>query len=185
MKIIGSELPEIIIVEPKSFGDVRGYFFESFQLERYREIGINQLFVQDNISRSKYGVLRGLHYQLKHPQGKLITAIRGEIFDVVVDIRKGSSTFGRWSAFVLNDDNRGQLYIPPGFAHGFCVLSEFADIYYKCTDYYHPGDEFGVIWNDPKIAIDWPELKNDVVMSQKDKEYKALSEISIDFLPSL
>lgn len=185
MKIIGDKLPEIIVVEPKVFGDARGYFLETFQFERYSRLGITQPFVQDNISRSACGVLRGLHYQLKHPQGKLITVIRGEIFDVVVDIRRGSPTFGKWNAFILNDENHAQLYIPPGFAHGFCVLSEFVDFHYKCTDYYHPGDEFGVLWNDTEIGIEWPDLGVDVTLSEKDKNYKILSEISVEFLPSI
>lgn len=185
MKIISNKLPEVILIKPKVFGDARGCFFESFQLEHYCELGIVQPFVQDNISRSKYGVLRGLHYQLKHPQGKLITVIRGEIFDVVVDIRKGSLTFGEWSAYILDDKNHWQLYIPPGFAHGFCVLSESVDFCYKCTDYYYPGDELGIIWNDPKIAIDWPKLDTDMILSEKDKNYKTLSEIQTELLPSM
>jgi len=185
MKIISNKLLGIIIIKPRVFADTRGCFFESFQLEHYREFGIDKPFIQDNISHSKYGVLRGLHYQLKHPQGKLITVIRGEIFDVVVDIRKESPTFGKWSAFILNDKSYWQLYIPPGFAHGFCVLSEFADFCYKCTDYYHPGDEFGVIWNDPNIAIDWPKSDIDMILSEKDKDYKVLSEIPAELLPSM
>jgi len=185
MKIIGDKISEIIVIEPKVFGDERGYFLETFQLERYRGIGIVSPFVQDNISRSRRGVLRGLHYQLKYPQGKLITVIRGKIFDVVVDIRRGSPTFGSWNGFILNDDNHVQLYIPSGFAHGFCVLSEFADIHYKCTDYYRPGDEFGVCWNDPELAIEWPNLGFDVILSEKDNNNKMLSAIPLEFLPLL
>lgn len=185
MKIIRDILPEVIVIKPKVFSDVRGCFFESFQLERCLELGITQPFVQDNISRSNYGVLRGLHYQLKHPQGKLITVIRGEVFDVAVDIRQGSPTFGQWSAFILDGKSYWQLYIPPGFAHGFCVLSDFADFHYKCSDYYHSEDESGIIWNDPKIAINWPKLEINMILSDKDKSYKALCETSDEFLPSI
>lgn len=185
MKIIGHELPEVKIVKPKIFTDARGFFFESFQLRRYQDIGITQTFVQDNISRSKYGVIRGLHYQSTHPQGKFTTVLRGEVFDVAVDVRKNSPTFGKWCAAILNDENHLQLYIPPGFAHGYCTLSEIADLYYKTTDYHYPEDEFGVAWNDPNIAIEWPKLDIAMILSEKDKKNKVLTEISTNYLPSI
>lgn len=183
MKLISCEFPEVKLIEPKVFGDTRGFFFESFQVNRYREIGITHNFVQDNISHSKHGVLRGLHYQLKNPQGKLVMVLKGEVFDVIVDIRMSSPTFGKWMSVVLNDTNHRQLYIPPGFAHGFCVLSEQADFYYKCTDYYNPKDEFGIIWNDPKIAINWPTEHNTMIVSPKDQLYKTLEETPAEYLP--
>ena len=183
MRIVSAELSGIKIIEPQVFGDERGFFFESFRKNSYEELGIGP-FVQDNISRSRYGVLRGLHYQLRYPQGKLVTVVRGEVFDVVVDIRIGSPTFGKWLSVVLNDENHKQIYIPPGFAHGFCVLSEFADFHYKCTNYYHPEDEQGVIWNDQGISINWPNIKIEPILSSKDMLYKPLSEIVVEKLPS-
>lgn len=182
MKVINSSLG-VIVIEPKVFGDSRGFFLESFQAQRYREIGINVDFVQDNISRSRYGVLRGLHYQLQHPQGKLVTVIRGEVFDVAVDIRHGSPTFGKYFGAILNDQNHKQLYVPPGFAHGFCVLSEYVDFYYKCTDYYYPDDEHGVLWNDRDIGIKWPKLTCTPILSSKDMANKYLKSIDIGLLP--
>lgn len=175
----------VTVIEPNVFGDSRGFFLESFQLQRYRELGINAAFVQDNISRSGYGVLRGLHYQLKHPQGKLVTVIRGKVFDVALDIRVGSPTFGQYFSAILSDENHKQLYIPPGFAHGFCVLSEHADFYYKCTDYYYPDDEFGVLWNDKDIGIAWPKLNCEPVLSAKDAKNTILAAIDISLLPKL
>lgn len=183
MNIIVTKLDGVKIIEPKVFGDQRGFFFESFQAQRYKENGIGALFVQDNVSRSAYGVLRGLHYQLRYPQGKLVTVTRGEVFDVVVDIRKKSPTFGEWVGVYLNDENHHQLYVPPGFAHGFCVLSEVADFHYKCTEYYHPEDEHGILWNDKALAIDWPQLNVIPILSEKDSRYKLLSEISDESLP--
>ena len=183
MKIIDTKLVGVKIIEPRIFGDSRGFFFESYRWDRYQEAGIALPFVQDNLSRSKYGVLRGLHYQLKHPQGKLVSVIRGEVFDVVVDVRYNSPTFGQWFDTILSDANHRQLYIPPGYAHGFCVLSEEVDFHYKCTDYYHPEDEQGVIWNDTAIGIKWPELKIDSIMSPKDIKYKSLAEIAKELLP--
>ena len=138
MKVIATELPEVLLIEPRVFGDPRGFFMETYQEAHYREAGILERFVQDNHSRSQRGVLRGLHYQLVQPQGKLVWVTRGQVFDVAVDIRRGSPTFGRWKGGILDDSNHHQLYIPPGFAHGFCVLSEEADFFYKCTDYYNP-----------------------------------------------
>lgn len=183
MLITKTELSGVKIIEPKVYSDARGLFFESFQAARYKEAGIDLTFVQDNISRSSQGVLRGLHYQLQHQQGKLVTVLSGEIFDVVVDVRFGSPTFGKWIGLILSGQNHKQLYIPPGFAHGFCVLSQYADFHYKCTDYYHPEDEQGVIWNDKNIAINWP-LKAAPILSTKDSAYKNLADIKKEFLPA-
>ena len=183
MEIIGYKLPEVKLIEPQFFADSRGFLLESFQLKRYQNIGIELPFVQDNISRSKYGVIRGLHYQLTHPQGKLITVLRGEVFDVAVDVRRNSPTFSKWSAAILNDENHRQLYIPPGFAHGYCALSDIVDLYYKTTDYHYSKEELGVIWNDPKIAIVWPKLNKPIVLSEKDSQHKMIGEISIEDFP--
>ena len=156
MKVIETALPGVLIIEPRVFGDARGFFIETFQVERYREIGITQPFVQDNHSRSPHGVLRGLHYQKTRPQGKLVRVSRGAVYDVAVDVDPKSPTFGRYVGVELSDDNHRQIWIPPGYAHGFCVLSALADFVYKCTDLYFPEDEGGVIWNDPDVAIPWP-----------------------------
>ena len=156
MKVIETALPGVLIIEPKVFGDARGFFIETFQTERYREIGITQPFVQDNHSRSQRGVLRGLHFQKTRPQGKLVRVSRGAVYDVAVDINPKSPTFGRYVGVELSDDNHRQLWIPAGYAHGFCVISAVADFEYKCTDFYFPEDEGGLIWNDPDVAIPWP-----------------------------
>lgn len=156
MKVIETALSGVLIIEPKVFGDARGFFIETFQVERYREIGITQPFVQDNHSRSQRGVLRGLHFQKTRPQGKLVRVSRGAVYDVAVDIDPKSSTFGRYVGVELNEVNHRQLWIPAGYAHGFCVLSEVADFEYKCTELYFPQDEGGLIWNDPDVAIPWP-----------------------------
>ena len=156
LKLIQTSLPGVVIIEPKVFGDDRGFFLETFHLHKYDELGLQKPFVQDNHSRSACHVIRGLHYQLKHPQAKLVYVVRGEIFDVAVDIRRGSDTFGRWTAAVLSDKNHQQMFIPQGFAHGFCVLSDSADVTYKCTEIYTPGDDFGIYFADPDINIDWP-----------------------------
>ena len=156
MKVIETALPGVLIIEPRVFGDARGFFIETFQVERYREIGITQPFVQDNHSRSQRGVLRGLHFQKTRPQGKLVRVSRGAVYDVAVDINPKSPTFGRYVGVELSDDNHRQLWIPAGYAHGFCVISEVADFEYKCTDSYFPEDEGGLIWNDPDVAIPWP-----------------------------
>jgi len=156
MKVIPTEIPGALIIEPKVFGDARGFFLESFQAERYPQAGIIEPFVQDNHSRSAYGVLRGLHFQKQHPQGKLVYVGRGEVFDVAVDLRRNSAAFGKWVGVHLSDENHRQFYVPPGCAHGFCVVSEVADFFYKCTDYYHPEDEGSIRWNDPLLHIDWP-----------------------------
>lgn len=182
MQLIETVIPEVKIIEPKAFGDERGYFFESYQVEHYAAIGIKEFFVQDNMSRSNVGVVRGLHYQLNYPQGKLVTVTRGKVFDVAVDIRHGSPTFGQWVGEILDDETHKQLYIPPGFAHGFCVLSDVADFHYKCTEYYHPEDDYGVAWNDADIDIDWP-LATEAILSAKDLKHKHLTEIPVELLP--
>jgi dTDP-4-dehydrorhamnose 3,5-epimerase len=157
MKVTTTRLPGVVVIDPAVHGDARGFFLETFSLERYREAaGIALPFVQDNHSRSRRGVLRGLHAQRRHPQGKLVRVARGEVFDVAVDIDPQSPTFGQWDGALLSDENHRQLWIPPGYAHGFLVLSEVADFEYKCTDYYRPDDEIGVLWNDPDIGIEWP-----------------------------
>ena len=156
MKVIETALPGVLIIEPKVFGDHRGFFLETFQVDRYREAGITLPFVQDNHSRSQRGVLRGLHFQKTRPQGKLVSVSRGAVYDVAVDIDPASATYGQFVGVELNDDNHRQLWIPPGYAHGFCVLSEVADFQYKCTDFYFPADEGGLLWNDPDVGIPWP-----------------------------
>lgn len=157
MKVIPTAIPDVLIIEPRVFGDKRGFFFESFNQRIFNQaVGQNVQFVQDNHSRSAHGVLRGLHYQLRQPQGKLVRVVRGAVFDVAVDVRKSSPTFGRWVGVVLTEDNCRQLWIPPGFAHGFVVTSESADFLYKTTDYYAPEHERCIIWDDPELAIEWP-----------------------------
>ena len=178
MKVIETELPGVLIIEPVVHGDTRGFFLESFHARRYAESGLPASFVQDNHSRSARGVLRGLHYQLRYPQGKLVRVVSGEVFDVAVDIRRGSPTFGRWVGATVSADNHRQLYVPPGFAHGFCVLSEYADFLYKCTDYYAPDDEHGVRWDDPDIGIAWPDLE--FKLSDKDRNSARLRELDAE-----
>ena len=155
MNVIATDIPEVLIIEPKIFGDQRGFFVETYQLRRYAEFGISRPFVQDNMSRSTYGVLRGLHLQNPSPQGKLVSVMRGSVLDVAVDVRVGSPNFGRHVAVELSEENRRQLWVPRGFAHGFVVLSETADCFYKCDDLYSPKDELVVRWDDPAIGIDW------------------------------
>jgi len=181
MKVITTELPGVLLIEPNVFGDQRGFFMETYHQARYQEAGIPERFVQDNHSRSRRGVLRGLHYQRVQPQGKLVWVARGQVFDVAVDIRRDSPTFGRWAGAVLDDGNHHQFYIPPGFAHGFCVLSEEADFFYKCTDYYHPPSEQGILWNDPAIGIDWPI--QEPLLSAKDLRLPLLAEQAPEKLP--
>jgi len=156
MEIRSTGLPGVVLIEPDVFGDPRGFFLEYFNQPRFRENGLDVSFVQVNHSRSARGVLRGLHYQLRQPQGKLVQVVSGEVFDVAVDIRTGSPTFGQWVGEILSDSNHRQLFVPPGFAHGFCVLSDSADFVYLCTDVYCPGDEYGIAWNDPALNIAWP-----------------------------
>jgi dTDP-4-dehydrorhamnose 3,5-epimerase len=175
-----TDLAGVIVVEPDVHRDDRGFFLEVYHARKYAGGGIDAVFVQDNHSRSARGILRGLHGQRRHPQGKLVRAIDGEIFDVAVDVRRGSPSFGRWIGVVLSGDNSKQLYVPPGYLHGFCVLSERADVEYKCTDFYDRADEVGVRWDDPAIGIEWPIT--DPVVSAKDSEAPLLSEI-FDLLP--
>jgi dTDP-4-dehydrorhamnose 3,5-epimerase len=175
MKVTETILPGVLIIEPKVFGDHRGFFKETFQAERYKEAGLTQPFVQDNHSRSQKGVLRGLHLQKSRPQGKLVSCSSGSVFDVAVDVDPGSATFGKYVGIELNTDNHLQLWIPPGYAHGFCVLSDVADFQYKCTDYYDPQDEGGLIWNDPDVAIHWPI--EDPQLSEKDLKLPTLAEL--------
>jgi dTDP-4-dehydrorhamnose 3,5-epimerase len=163
-------IPGLVEIQPTVFGDSRGYFFEAWSERDYAGAGIGLPFVQDNQSRSVKGVLRGLHFQKQHPQGKLVRAIEGEVFDVAADIRPGSPTRGQWHGLILSGEKQNQFYIPPGFAHGFLVLSETAVFAYKCTDFYYPEDEGGIIWNDPAIGIAWPELGMDYTLSEKDKK---------------
>ncbi len=181
-KITQTKLPGVILIDTKTFCDNRGFFLETFHLQKYDEIGLQKPFVQDNHSRSAGGVIRGLHYQLKHPQAKLVYVVQGEIFDVAVDIRRGSDTFGRWTAAVLSDKNHQQMYIPEGFAHGFCVLSDSADVTYKCTDIYTPGDDFGIHFADPQININWPTPNP--ILSEKDQQNPTLKSINPDLLPT-
>jgi len=167
VKVTKTSLPNCVIIEPKIFGDDRGFFLETFHDSRYKSLaGITLPFVQDNHSRSTKGVLRGLHFQKKKPQGKLVRVVKGEVFDVAVDIRRGSSTFGQWEGIILSEENKKQFWVPPGFAHGFLVLSDVADFEYKCTDYYDPLDEGSILWRDPDLDINWP-LKNPI-LSEKD-----------------
>jgi dTDP-4-dehydrorhamnose 3,5-epimerase len=183
VKFIPTDLPEVIIVEPQVFRDERGFFLETYHQEKYSEGKIDAVFVQDNHSRSVRGTLRGLHAQLRRPQGKLIRAIEGEIFDVAVDIRRGSPHFGEWVGVWLSSENFRQLYIPPGFAHGFCVASDVAQVEYKCSDFYDPSSEISVLWNDPEIGIQWPsDLVTAPILSKKDVAAKPLREL-MDVLP--
>ena len=174
MRVTPLDHPEILLVEPDVFQDPRGFFMETWHAEKYTQHGLPEIFLQDNHSRSTCGVLRGLHYQLEHPQGKLVRVVSGEVFDVAVDIRRGSPWFGKWVGAVLSEENQQQLYVPPGFAHGFCTLSEQADFLYKCTDIYTLGDEYGIAWDDPDIGIEWPQL--DYLLSDKDLDNPRLSE---------
>jgi len=183
MNIEPTELDGVIIVKPDVFGDQRGFFMETYRDERYRRAGIPTALVQDNLSFSVKNTLRGLHYQVSRPQAKLVQAITGEIYDVVVDIRVGSSTFGQWLGVHLSAENKHQLFIPAGFAHGFCVLSDTAHFMYKCSDYYVPHDEGGILWSDPAIGIDWPVSAP--IISDKDAGFDSLSDISSDRLPVL
>lgn len=167
MKVVSTRIPEVLLVEPKVFGDARGFFFESWNEREFEHAGIRARFVQDNHSRSAKGVLRGLHYQVRQPQGKLVRVTEGEIFDVAVDIRRSSPTFGKWESSHLSAQSRSMLWVPVGFAHGFCVLSEFAEVLYKATDFYAFEHERCILWNDPDLKIDWP-LSGTPLLSQRD-----------------
>ena len=175
MRVERLELPDVLLIEPVVYSDPRGLFFEAYHHDRYAAAGVPDPFVQDNQSSSGQHVLRGLHAQLERPQGKLVRVLRGEIFDVAVDIRPDSPTFGRWTHATLSAENRHQLWVPPGFAHGFCVLSDEADVSYKCTRLYDPTDEVGVLWNDPDLAIDWPT--DSPLLSSKDLDLPTLAEL--------
>ena len=176
MNVIKTKLIDCVIIEPKIFGDERGFFLETFQAERYTKLaGITLPFVQDNHSRSSKGVLRGLHFQKTKPQGKLVRVVKGEVFDVAVDIRQGSPTFGQWEAVILSEENKTQFWVPPGFAHGFIVLSNSADFEYKCTDYYDSSDEGSVLWNDPDLDIPWPIVTP--ILSNKDANANRLVDL--------
>ena len=166
----------LCVIEPEVREDARGYFMETYSYRDMKEKGLDMVFVQDNQSKSRKGVLRGLHFQIKHPQGKLVRVIKGRVFDVAVDLRQGSATYGKWYGVELSEENKKQFYVPEGFAHGFLVLSDEAEFCYKCTDFYHPGDEGGIAWNDPEIGIEWPiEEGMQVILSERDKEWKGLS----------
>jgi dTDP-4-dehydrorhamnose 3,5-epimerase len=177
-----TEIKGVYIIEPKVFGDHRGYFMETYNYEDFKKAGLDMVFVQDNQSKSKKGVLRGLHYQNPNPQGKLVRVISGEVFDVAVDLRKGSATYGKWAGVVLSAENKKQFYVPQGFAHGFLVMSEEAEFVYKCTEFYHPEFEGSIAWDDSDIGIKWPlENIEDVMLSDKDKKAKTLKDSRIEF----
>lgn len=178
IKVTACEISGLYIIEPSVFGDERGWFMETYNLNDMREAGLNMVFVQDNQSMSRRGVLRGLHYQKRFPQGKLVRVLRGEVFDVTVDLRRGSATYGKWHGEVLSAENKKQFYIPEGFAHGFYVMSEIAEFCYKVTDFYHPNDEGGIRWNDPDIGVDWPIIEGvPVLLSEKDKVQPFIREL--------
>ena len=177
IKVTRLDIEGLCIIEPAVHGDHRGYFMETYNQNDMKAEGLDMVFVQDNQSMSTKGVLRGLHFQKKHPQGKLVRVVRGEVFDVAVDIRKDSETYGKWFGVTLSAENKKQFYVPEGFAHGFLVLSDEAEFCYKCTDFYHPEDEGGIIFNDPAIGIEWPKLDTDYRMSDKDKLWKTLGEL--------
>jgi len=172
MNLISTSLPGVLIIEPRIFRDERGFFLETYHAARYREAGLDVPFVQDNHSRSMRGTLRGLHWQAERPQGKLVRVLVGEIYDVAVDIRPTSPTFGKWEGFTLSADNFRQVWIPPGYAHGFCVTSDVAEVEYKCTDFYDPPSERGLIWNDPEVGIAWPI--QDPILSTRDRQHPGL-----------
>ena len=181
MKFIETSLPGCVIIEPQVFGDSRGFFYESYNEAKYREAGIGRRFVQSNVSRSARGVLRGLHYQWPFPQGKLVSVLDGEVYDVAVDIRRGSPTFGQWAGVMLTAENHRHFWIPEGFAHGFCVVSEFATFSYQCTDLYDAKADGGIRWNDPAIGIDWPISAP--LLSDKDGKAPLLADVAPDRLP--
>lgn len=183
MKVLPTELSDVVVIEPNVFRDERGFFLETYHERKYRQAGIPPApaaFVQDNHSCSIQATLRGLHAQRHHPQGKLVRVMQGEIFDVAVDIRRGSPTFKRWVGVTISAQDFRQIYLPPGFAHGFCVLSKIAEVEYKCTDFYDPSDEFGIAWNDPEIGIVWPV--QEPILSDKDQKAPSLAEV-VELLP--
>ena len=182
LKIVQTGIPDLLIFEPAVFGDARGYFVETYNNKELESLGFAKTFVQDNESMSGRGVLRGLHYQTRHTQGKLVRVISGEVYDVAVDLRRGSPTFGKYEGILLTGDNKKQFYVPEGFAHGFVVLSEKAVFAYKCTDEYDPKSEAGIIWNDPDIGIRWPEMDVEPLLSAKDKQLKPFGQADIPFV---
>lgn len=186
MKIIETFLTGVIVIEPKLFGDKRGFFLETYREDVLQQAGIDAHFVQDNHSRSTQGVLRGLHYQMTQTQGKLVRVATGSVFDVAVDVRLGSPTFGQWCGSELNEENMRMMYVPPGFAHGFVVLSQTADFIYKCTNYYHPASEQGIAWNDPDLGIDWSisKIVDKISLSEKDKNNVLLKDQPSEKLPA-
>ena len=180
MKVTTTPIDDLLVLKPDVFRDERGFFLETFHEQRYEDFGITCKFVQDNLSLSPRGIIRGLHFQYRHPQAKLVQVLLGEVFDVAVDIRKGSPTFGKWFGINLSQDNLYQMFIPQGFAHGYCVISETAIFAYKCSDFYSPAHEGGLLWSDPDIGIRWPV--SDPVMSQKDRHLPRLSEFPENWL---
>jgi dTDP-4-dehydrorhamnose 3,5-epimerase len=181
-KFTKTSIEGVYIIEPTVFGDERGYFMETYHQGEFKEAGLDLNFVQDNQSKSTKGVIRGLHFQYKRPQGKLVRVIKGEVFDVAVDLRKNSSTYGKWEGVKLSEENKKQFYVPEGFAHGFLVLSEEAEFTYKCTDFYDAADEGGILWNDPDIGIAWPvDNIKEVNLSEKDKQWKTLEETPTNY----
>ncbi len=183
MRRIDTAIDDVFLIEPVVHGDHRGFFMESYHKDRFNELGITHDFVQDNHSRSRAGVLRGLHYQLGRPQAKLVRATRGRVFDVVVDLRRGSPTFGHWVGAELTEDNRRMLYSPPGFGHGFLVLSDIVEFQYKCSDFYAPEEERGIRWDDPTIAVDWPVSATEPILSDRDLRWPHLEDAIADDLP--
>lgn len=182
-KFIETKIRDLYIIEPKVFGDERGYFLETYNENSFREAGLKMRFVQDNESKSKKGVLRGLHFQTQNTQGKLVRVTEGKVFDVAVDLRKGSPTYGKWEGVILSAENKKQFYVPEGFAHGFLVLSDYATFNYKCTDFYAPQYDSGLLWNDKDVNIKWPlDEIDEVILSDKDKVQKTLKELDIPFL---
>ena len=177
IKVTPCDIKGLYVIEPTVFKVERGYFLETYNQKDFREAGLNMVFVQDNQSMSAKGVLRGLHFQKQYPQGKLVRAVRGTVFDVAVDLRSDSGTYGKWFGVVLSAENKKQFYIPEGFAHGFLVLSDEADFAYKCSDFYHPGDEGGLKWDDPEIGVDWPVSEGmELIISEKDKKWGGLKD---------
>ncbi|MCQ2795360.1 MAG: dTDP-4-dehydrorhamnose 3,5-epimerase [Bacilli bacterium] len=181
LKFTKTAIKDVYIIEPQVFGDNRGYFMETYSESDFKKAELNYNFVQDNQSKSKKGVLRGLHFQKKHPQAKLVRVIKGEVFDVAVDLREGSSTYGKWVGVLLSEENKKQLLIPRGFAHGFLVISDTAEFVYKCDEFYHPEDEGGIIYNDKDINIEWPIIDAPILLSDKDKKHPTLKEAKISF----
>lgn len=175
-----TKIKDVYIIDVKTYGDNRGYFMETYKESDFKEAGLNYNFVQDNQSSSRKGVLRGLHFQKKHPQAKLVRVMKGEVFDVAVDLRKGSPTYGQWVGAVLSEENKRQFMIPRGFAHGFVVMSDYAEFAYKCDELYHPEDEGGIMWNDPEIGIDWPDV-GEIILSEKDKAQPSFADSKIEF----